>query len=233
MKNHIDEVVILNDIPFGVEAHECFPLLRLKAESRRAYEFSAFFDQARAAARPKAAFKVMAVQEAGDEYVRIGGVRFDGRILAVNLKDSPVVFPFVATCGSEVDAWAGGIEGTLHRFWADTIMMLCLAEAVSTLEEHLRQRLAPAKLSTMNPGSLEDWPLQQQACLFKLLGDAPGSIGLSLGENFLLRPLKSVSGIQFISDEKFINCRLCPRQDCEGRMAPYDPALYEMKYGTP
>ena len=43
-------------------------------------------------------------------------------------------------------------------------------------------------------------------------------------------PLKSVSGIQFISDEGFVNCSLCPREPCKGRRVPYDASLYGARY---
>ena len=82
----------------------------------------------------------------------------------------------------------------------------------------------------MNPGSLADWPLEQQAELFEVLGDVRGAVGVELTESCLMIPIKSVSGIRFSTEVQFENCQLCPRDVCPGRRAPYDPELHERKY---
>ena len=226
-----DTTFVFDDISFAVDAHQCFELLRIKPGSRHAFEFRDIFEEAQTVVRPKAAFCVAQVQGRGDTCVDIGGVLFESSILKINLEKSPVVFPFVATCGGELDEFAGSLGGALHRYWADTIQMLALGTAMNMLEEHLKERVSPAELSCMNPGSLEDWPLQQQSRMFDLLGEAAAKIGVSLTESFVLVPLKSVTGIQFVTQEKFMNCQLCPRQNCEGRRAPYEACLYERRYG--
>jgi hypothetical protein len=38
----------------------------------------------------------------------------------------------------------------------------------------------------------------------------------------LMLPAKSESGIFFPSETTFLNCQLCPRQNCEGRKAAFD-----------
>ncbi len=227
-----DNAIILDEIPFRVTAEQCFELLRIKSGSRHAKEFADLLEEAGAIARPRAAFSVAAVRERGDAHVIIDGVRFDSSILRINLEESPVVFPFVATCGHELDDFAGRLEGTLHLFWADTIKMLALGAAMSMLDEHLKERVSPAELSCMNPGSLEDWPLQQQSRMFELLGQAVQKIGVSLTKSYVLIPLKSVTGVQFVTKEKYFSCQLCPRENCEGRRAPYQAGLYEKKYGN-
>jgi hypothetical protein len=88
-----------------------------------------------------------------------------------------------------------------------------------------------ATLSTMNPGSLADWPLAQQRVLFALLGNTEAAIGVSLTPSLLMTPTKSVSGIAFPTEGSFASCQLCPRKACPNRRAPYDPGLKERKYG--
>jgi hypothetical protein len=166
----------------------------------------------------------------GDAHVFIKGIRFDSRVLRVNLIGAKAVYPFVATCGPELEEWARSISGTLHAFWADTIMLLALGSAMTALEAHLKDKVSPAQLSCMNPGSLEDWPLAQQRPLFELLGSIPEAVGVSLSSHMLLYPLKSVTGIQYVGGEHFVNCSLCPRRNCPSRHAEYDQALYGKKY---
>lgn len=84
--------------------------------------------------------------------------------------------------------------------------------------------------STMAPGSLGDWPIQQQKPLFQLLGDTEAMIGVRLTESFLMLPSKSVSGIWFPTQTRFESCQLCPGQRCPNRRAPHAPELFEKRY---
>jgi hypothetical protein len=74
----------------------------------------------------------------------------------------------------------------------------------------------------MSPGSLEDWPITEQPKLFSLFGDTEKSIGVKLTASLLMIPRKSISGILFPSEEGFVSCRLCPRENCPSRKAEFD-----------
>jgi hypothetical protein len=72
---------------------------------------------------------------------------------------------------------------------------------------------------------LADWPIEEQAPLFKLLGDVETSIGVQLTDSLLMLPAKSISGIFFPTEISFISCQLCPRKRCESRKAKFDDKL--------
>lgn len=74
----------------------------------------------------------------------------------------------------------------------------------------------------MSPGSLADWPIEEERPLFSILKGVEVSIGVKLTENLLMIPRKSVSGIYFPTEVTFYSCQLCPRQPCEGRKAQYN-----------
>lgn len=220
------DIIILDTIPFIADEKGLFELLKIKPGSRHAAGLAAIFDEAVFAARPKAAFAVAPVDGRSTETVSVAGVGFTSRILAANLKDAVVVYPFVATCGQELEEWSRGISGALQSFWADTIKLLALGCAIGHVDAYLKERIGGAALSSMNPGSLEDWPLAQQRPLFEIIGSDAGKIGVSLTEQMVLKPLKSVSGIQFISGDGFTNCRLCPREKCPARREAYEAEGY-------
>jgi len=224
--------VLLHDIPFDVDDAGLMGLLRIRHGTAHAAELSSILSRAKGIARPKAAFGIASVRSSGHEALEIDGVRFQSRVLRVNLAEAGVAFPFIATCGIELEEWSRGMEGMLRSFWADSVMLVALGCAVSALEAHLKERLGGAALSTMNPGSLEDWPLAEQANLFRLMGDIADAIGVRLTEKMVIKPLKSVSGISFVSEEGFTNCSLCPRQGCDSRREPYDAELYGRRYGS-
>jgi len=47
-------------------------------------------------------------------------------------------------------------------------------------------------------------------------------VGIELTESLLMVPQKSVSGVRFANAHDYVNCRLCPRENCPNRRAPRD-----------
>jgi hypothetical protein len=222
--------VVLDNIPFQPDMAQLREKLRIREGSRYVERFERLVSEAQAIANPKVLYKVALVDDKGDDYVVLDGVRLNSRVLRVNLEEAHRVFPYVVTCGRELYDWMNGLDDMLLGFWADAINEMALRGAIAALNEHLVERYRPGKTATMNPGSLGEWPLQQQRALFKILGDPEAAIGVELTKSCLMVPNKSVSGIQYPTETGFSSCQLCPREDCVGRKAPYDPELYDQKY---
>lgn len=224
--------LLLDSIPYEPDVSSLLKRLHLRVESTHARDFLGLLEEARAIARPKALYRPAYVEEHGADYIIVDGVRLSSRVLAVNLADTGRIFPFTATCGVELDAWASGIDGLLERFWADAILEEAVYAAIRFLEKHMDEAFLLEGAATMNPGSLEDWPLTQQRELFSLMPDAEATTGVRLTDSFLMLPTKSVSGIRFPHAESFESCQLCPRENCPNRRAPYDPHLYAQKFAA-
>lgn len=171
---------------------------------------------------PKAAFRVSYVDEKAEGTVMIEGVRFSSQVLSRNLEGVGRVFPFVLTLGSALDEKIETTSDMLEKYLLDGIGNIILRDARRQLEQHLRTVFALEKISCMAPGSLEDWPIEEQGQLFSLLSGTESAVGVRLTESFLMIPRKSVSGIYFPSEVTFFSCQLCPRERCEGRKARYD-----------
>ncbi len=221
---------VLDNIPFQIDTGQLYKNLRIKEGNELVARLKPLIDKAQAMGKPKAAYKVAFIESRGDDQVIIDGVMLTSRVLRVNLEKAHRVFPFVATCGIELEEWSVSIDDMLERYWADVIKEMALRVALKHLNEHLIDHFQPGKISRMNPGSLPDWPLPEQQQLFALLGGGPASIGVKLTDSFLMIPIKSVSGIWFPTEESFESCLLCPREKCPGRRAPYEPDLYNQKY---
>jgi hypothetical protein len=222
---------ILEHIPFQVDLDELLQTVRLKPGSPMLDDLRQMAEQAQALANPKVIYRVALVAASGDRSVNIDEGEFSSRVLRVNLENVHRVFPFVATCGRELKVWADVYQDMLQRFWADAIMEQALFAAIQELERRLEERYQPGPMSSMNPGSLEDWPISQQRPLFALFGDIRAQIGVELTESMLMIPAKSVSGVLFPSQAGFMaSCQLCPREVCPNRSEPYDPALFDSKY---
>lgn len=224
------DACVLDGIDVQLEASNV--ARRLHAE-KGAEDYAAIQDlvgQATSVAKPRAMYKVAYVDGRGEDLVSLDGVRFRSRVLRVNLDDVHRVFPYVVTCGTELDDWSARLGGFVERYWADCIKEMILASAIKCLHDHIRQEHGLGRISAMNPGSLPDWPLSEQEGLFRLIGDVYGSIGVRLSESLLMIPTKSVSGIYFPTETSYENCQLCPRPNCPGRRAPYDERLYREKF---
>lgn len=224
--------IIIENIPFMINDEHLLSGLKVRPGTSLAAKLTEISKSATNIARPKVAIKLLDITNLGDDFVTVDNITLNSRILSVNLKDSPNMAIFAATCGTELDEWSKGFDGYLEQYWADTIMFLALGTAMQAAEGIIKNTLDAETVSTMNPGSLEDWPITEQSKLFTLMKDETAAIGVRLNESFLMRPLKSVSGLSYASGEIFHNCQLCPRKDCPGRRAPFDKGLYEKRYKT-
>ena len=226
----IMNVVILDEIDFNPQLSRVLKVLRLKPDSSYAGKVEEMLNDACQIARPKAMFRIAGIDQKDQDGVVIEGIQWFSRIMAVNLKDVHRVFPYITTSGRELYEWKNGFEDLLEAFYADAISQLALQKAGQHLLDHLKTTFQLGKTASMNPGSLEDWPITAQVSLFQLLGDPLESIGVELQESMLMVPNHTVSGIRFTSEDGFSNCELCPRDQCTHRKMPYNPTLLDQKY---
>jgi hypothetical protein len=198
-------------------------------DSEDAATVTGLIDQARAVARPKALYAEAFVEERGDDTVRIDGIIFTSRVLRRKLAGVERVFPYVATCGHELDGVALPAGDVLVQFWWDAIKAEILANARAHLLAHLTDRFRLGQTARMNPGSgdVDVWPIEEQRLLFALLGGVTPFIGVSLTASCLMIPNKTVSGLLFPTEEDFQTCQVCHRDPCPNRRAPFDAALWQ------
>ena len=224
------DVILIDPVSFHPDLPALKQELHIRPESSHEADFEALACLAENIARPMAFYKPVFIDSREGDTVILDGISFTSRVLRVNLESVQRVFACLATCGREMEAWANAQEDMLARFWADRLMEHALGSAWQAMEAHLAQRYHPGAISTMNPGSLEDWPLTQQRELFSLFGDTQALLGVELTDSFLMIPRKSVSGIVFPTEIGFQSCMLCPRENCPGRRAPYQPEMAHNKY---
>jgi hypothetical protein len=198
-------------------------------DSEDAAAFTALIDQARDVARPKALYAEAFVEGRSDDTVRIDGITFTSRMLRCKLDVIERVFPYVATCGHEMDGVALPAGDVLVQFWWDAIKAELLSAARAHLLAHLTDRFRLGQTARMSPGSgdVEVWPIEQQRLLFALLGGVTPFIGVRLTESCLMIPNKTVSGLLFPTTEDFQTCQVCHRDPCPNRRAPFDAAVWQ------
>jgi hypothetical protein len=214
--------IVFDEIPFELRAEEVAPRLHIEPDTDSFAELEALVREAVSVARPKAVCTMSFIGERGDDFVVLDGVCMESRVMPGNLKSVHRVFPYVATCGEEVEAWSYAIRDPLLGWWADAVKIELLHKGIGHMNARLRDSWKLGKLANMNPGSLPDWPITEQPKLFSLLGDVKAAIGVTLTGSMLMLPTKSVSGIYFETESGYENCELCTRKDCPGRRKLFD-----------
>ena len=217
----------IESIPIRFSIEEIKGVLR----TQNAEQVQNLLDIALPLIRAKAVYRVCFIEEKLENSLVLEGFRLTSQVLRKNLDEVGRVFPYVVTIGSELEERASGSKDLLENYYLDLIGNIALRKSRDYLEDHLRSRFALDGMSSMSPGSLPDWPIEEQRQLFSILQGVEQSIGVRLNESLLMIPRKSVSGIYFPTEIKFYSCQLCPREICEGRKAPYDEALAR-KYGV-
>ena len=222
--------IILDQIEFNPSSARIFKNLRVKKNSNNEGLVLELVEEARRISRPRAMYTITGIEKRDDTGLVLGGIRMESRVMRVNLSDVQRAFPYLTTSGREMFEWTQAKDDLLEKYYAEEISQMALQAAGDTLLSHLQETYQLGKTSSMNPGSLEDWPITAQTSLFKLLGNPEQAIGVKLLDSMLMIPNQTVSGIHFVSESGFSNCELCPRDDCSHRRDPYDQNLLNSKY---
>jgi hypothetical protein len=217
---------IINQIPVRLPLGEIRRQLHLDKD-KRWEKVKKLIEGAKTLIDPKAAFKVSYINQKLEDAVEIDGVRFTSRVLRKNLEEVERVFPYVITIGDKLKEKGSESDDLIKEYYFDVIGNIALSATRKFLEKQLQSRYGLDGMSFMSPGSLTDWPIEEQKPLFSLFREEETSIGVKLTKSLLMLPAKSISGIYFPTEVSFFSCQLCPRDKCPGRKAAYDNKLAE------
>ena len=170
---------------------------------------------------PKGIYNISYVEGKGLDYVKVGDVVFKSELFRENIGEINRFFPYIATSGEELTKWAEGFDEIIDQFLADSIAQRACKIAQDNIFKEIDEKYGVKKTSTMNPGSLPQWPVNEQKNLFALFAGGEKKIEVELLPSFLMKPVKTVSGIRYESENDFNNCKLCPRQKCPNRSAKF------------
>ena len=222
---------VLNGIPINLELEAVLKRMHVRNRNEGIVKnVQDMLEIARPIAKPKAIYDVAYVDNKSGDYLEIGGVKFTSRVLRINLEQVERVFPYVVTCGRELDEIDIPADDFIKGYYLDQIKETAVILARQYLEDSLIKQYALGQVSRMAPGAGagDDWPINQQEELFSLFGGrdkVEELIGVRLTDRFLMIPIKSVSGIFYPTEVSFESCQICPREKCIGRRARYDPEL--------
>jgi hypothetical protein len=240
MVKTIDKQIFQVNIPLTIDKAEILKRIKRLGNSSHNEKMAArleqitgdIADKALAVATPKAVYRISAARVIDRGTVEIDGVCFASRSLSRCLENQPIVYPFLATAGRELDQMPASPGDLMIQYTLDTIKMVILFSAGEYLTDYIKEKHSLHGTASLHPGEFADFPIAQQKPLFELFGDSAESlIGVTLTSGCALKPTKSRSGILFPNETGFLSCILCTLVKCPGRHAAYDPAAVE-KYIT-
>ena len=225
MDSQGSERIVLR-IPLNLTAPELARLCQIDTQSS-AYEAVEdalpFINQYGA---PKAVIRWANVDRVEGDLTTIEGTTFRSKVVADKLRDLPRVFLSVITAGDELD----DCEELEDDPFLDIFKGALLMQALTYTQKVMLERFNFDGSSTLNPGSLPDWPIENNFALFDIIGHTE-EIGVSLNKAGYISPWNSVSRIHFPGNG-YENCSLCKKFECFRRRAPFDAAEYLRIFGA-
>ncbi|MBN2155519.1 MAG: hypothetical protein JW776_05715 [Candidatus Lokiarchaeota archaeon] len=223
----MDNIILFEKIPVILEEQILLDRMQVRKSKAFSKDFHWAVEQVRDSIHPRGLVGIATISYIDENVVKIGNQDFTSRILQVNLNSSEQVFPFLVTIGPKLETIASQQKSLLKKYFLETIGDFILQNATWYLERQIQERFSVKQISSMSPGSLEDWGMAQQVPLFNLFGsEATEKLGVQLSSNMVMNPRKSISGIAFHSKRAFVSCQLCSRNRCPGRRAPYTPEKF-------
>lgn len=216
------------EIPFNLSTRLLFEWFGIQASKDRVEELEDIIGEVKRIGKPKALYKVSFIEAKGDDTVKFDGVTFRSRTLRKNLDEIERVFPFMVTCGIEIDGIDTGQGDSEKEKWINGIKGALVMASIYFLMDHIAEKYKLPKLSYMGPGQGDAsmWPYEQLWELYSICGNTEELIGVSLTESLIMEPLASAAGMFFPAEVDFQSCRLCHREACDFRKAPFDKDLW-------
>ena len=133
---------IIDYIPVNISVEQVLRRLHLDKDGKYAGDVQGLIDIVQPLIRPKAVYDVCYIDRKDSDSVEIGGVRFTSRVLRVNLDQAEEVFPYVATCGRELDAINIPTSEMMRFYFMDQIKEMVTRGALNYLHDYLKERHA-------------------------------------------------------------------------------------------
>jgi hypothetical protein len=226
MKSKMQTERIVLNIPVELTLEEFGKLCKIGPESSAYEALEEALPLVKQYGAPKAVLRWANVDRVEGDETTIEGVTFHSRVVADKLRELPRVFLSVITAGKGLEQ-SGEFEDDP---FLDMYNAALIYYASKYTVRYMKERFGFDGSSTLDPGSLPDWPIKNNFPLFEMIGNVE-EIGATLNEKGYIDPWNSGSHIHF-SGNGYQNCTLCKNYDCVGRRAPFDRAEYVRIFGA-
>ena len=182
--------------------------------------------------RPVALFVPCRARPVSGDTYELCGVPFSSPLFSLCFSRTDTAYPFVFSLGEGVDTVIRSHERPVPLVLADTMANAMLLRVRESFEQRLCSMYHHGHVAMVRPGSLDVWPLSGQGPLFSVLSRS-FHVPVRLTDQYLMDPMKSISGIYFPTVSPVSPCMLCTAEHCIGREHAYDPELFTSIVGGP
>jgi hypothetical protein len=213
------------EVPFTPSYEKYTKQIRLESYPDAEEAARSLFDETVENLQPKSLITMEYIEKRSKDdsgvVIQVGSSRFKGKVLS-ELDGVHRLFPYIATCGNEMESFDTSSLDMLAPFWLDTLKTMALGVIRLHTVQYIKDTYGIEKVSSVNPGSgnVDIWPVQELCGIFDLL-DQGNPIGVTLTPSSLMIPNKTISGLLYESDTTFTSCIYCEREPCPGRKEPF------------
>lgn len=176
--------------------------------------------------KPRFILKEINIDSLNSDSVVINSIEFNSIILADRLKGHTAVFAFIITSGKEIASYMNYVTDYLDNYILDQIAYMGYLSALKNMQETLGNSFNINRYTSLAPGSLLDWNVEEVKKIFKLIGDDYKKIDVDVMDSGMVNPIKSTSGILFETNDVFHSCEICMKVNCPSREAEYNEKKY-------
>lgn len=188
---------LFTEIPFALDFNEVKETLHIRDNKQMIQLTQEIIEKSVANAKPKGIYVCHSIEERGEDYIVVNGRKFISETLLNHTSTADKVFPYVITCGVELEKISQGTDDLLAQYIFDGVKSMILLCATDYISKHIIDTYGYKKLNYDIPGALNEWDMSEQAKLFDLIGNVSETIGVKLSDSNLMYPGKSVSGMYY------------------------------------
>ena len=179
-------------------------------------EFKELIEKVKPVAAPKALLLKLAVIDKDDSKLFCSAGNFNCSLLVQLAGDCEFIFPFIATCGEEIENFGSDISDPLHLYWLDMLKEHALETAFQKAKAETAKQCHNQIITSLIPIDDELWPLNGLREIFGVFESSYiERLGVELTEYLYMKPTKSRAGVFFPTDKELELCSLCSLKKCK------------------
>lgn len=197
---------------------------RNAADERTLTMIRSCFEELENTAAPKSVFRIFEMNRAEDGKIGIGKLTVESRSLSRNLQGCDRIVLFGATLGAETDRLIA--RASLTDMAKAVVMQACAAAFLEEYCDECQRKIGKEMerekrwlRPRFSPG-YGDFDIRYQEPLMRML-DCAKTIGLTMTENYMMTPSKSVTAVIGASPVQercpSEGCETCGKKDCPYR----------------
>ncbi|HCX64156.1 MAG TPA: hypothetical protein DHN33_02960 [Eubacteriaceae bacterium] len=188
---------IIKEIPVQIDKEKARQHMRIRSNKSILDTFEEVYRKIHEYAKPKGMYFKAPIVAQEEDGVTIENKRLFSRHLAESTKDNRYLYPYVITCGMELEEYYQKADDLMEQFMIDGMSALVLEMTTDYIADQIKKEEQIENLAYHIPGALNDWDMEEQIKIFDLFEDVEKEIGVTLSESYIMRPSKSVSGVYY------------------------------------